>query len=400
MQRPIIHDRIEAQRLEREAHGRTRVRRSVVRRDGVGCEVEGRWLLDFCGNDYLGLAQHFAVVDALQDSAARNGAGGVASHLVCGHHAAHDALEQEMADWLGTPRALLFGSGYAANLAVVQSLLGDGDTCVQDKLNHASLIDAARLADCRLRRYPHGDVEGAIRQLKAMPEGAAMIATDGIFSMDGDAAPLRELALVARAQRAMLYVDDAHGIGVRGPDGRGSVAAARLDVSQVPLQLATLGKALGSYGAVLCGDAALIQHISETARPYIYTTALPPAQAAAALAAVKLARREQWRRDRLQESIAHFRAGAQKLGLSLLPSDTPIQPLVCGDDRNATAMSAALEQAGFWVAAIRPPTVPGSQGDAQPRTAFGHDRLQIDALLHALAQARDQLAGRRATAPA
>ena len=395
MQRPIIHDRIEAQRLEREAHGRTRVRRSVVRRDGVGCEVEGRWLLDFCGNDYLGLAQHFAVVDALQDSAARNGAGGVASHLVCGHHAAHDALEQEMADWLGTPRALLFGSGYAANLAVVQSLLGDGDTCVQDKLNHASLIDAARLADCRLRRYPHGDVEGAIRQLKAMPEGAAMIATDGIFSMDGDAAPLRELALVARAQRAMLYVDDAHGIGVRGPDGRGSVAAARLDVSQVPLQLATLGKALGSYGAVLCGDAALIQHISETARPYIYTTALPPAQAA-----VKLARREQWRRDRLQESIAHFRAGAQKLGLSLLPSDTPIQPLVCGDDRNATAMSAALEQAGFWVAAIRPPTVPEGSARLRITLTTGHDRLQIDALLHALAQARDQLAGRRATAPA
>ena len=323
MQRPIIHDRIEAQRLEREAHGRTRVRRSVVRRDGVGCEVEGRWLLDFCGNDYLGLAQHFAVVDALQDSAARNGAGGVASHLVCGHHAAHDALEQEMADWLGTPRALLFGSGYAANLAVVQSLLGDGDTCVQDKLNHASLIDAARLADCRLRRYPHGDVEGAIRQLKAMPEGAAMIATDGIFSMDGDAAPLRELALVARAQRAMLYVDDAHGIGVRGPDGRGSVAAARLDVSQVPLQLATLGKALGSYGAVLCGD-----------------------------------------------------------------------------DRAATAMSAALEQAGFWVAAIRPPTVPEGSARLRITLTTGHDRLQIDALLHALAQARDQLAGRRATAPA
>ena len=400
MHRPSIHDRIKAQRLEREAHGRIRVRRSVARRDGVGCEVDGRWLLDFCGNDYLGLAQHFAVVDALQDSAARSGAGGVASHLVCGHHAAHDALEHEMADWLGTPRALLFGSGYAANLAVVQSLLGDGDTCVQDKLNHASLIDAARLADCRLRRYPHGDVEGAIRQLRALPEGAAMIATDGVFSMDGDVAPLRELALVARAQHALLYVDDAHGIGVRGPDGRGSVAAARLDVSQVPLQLATLGKALGCYGAVVCGDEALVRHIAETARPYIYTTALPPAQAAAALAAVKLARREQWRRDKLEESIAHFRAGAQKLGLPLLPSDTPIQPLVCGDDRSATAMSAALERAGFWVAAIRPPTVPEGSARLRITLGTGHDRLQIDALLHALAQARDQLAGRRAATPA
>lgn len=396
MSRPRIHDRIEAQRIEREAHGRTRTRRMVVRRDGVGCEVDGRWLLDFCGNDYLGLAQHFAVVDALQDSAARNGAGGVASHLVCGHHAAHDALEREMADWLGTPRALLFGSGYAANLAVLQSLLGDGDTCVQDKLNHASLIDAARLSGCRLRRYPHGDAEGAIRQLRAAPEGAAMIATDGVFSMDGDVAPLRQLALVARAQHALMYVDDAHGVGVLGPDGRGSVAEARLDVGQVPLHLATLGKALGSYGAVLCGDAALVQHIAETARPYIYTTALPPAQAAASLAAVRLARREQWRRDKLQESIAHFRAGAQQRGLPLLPSDTPIQPLMCGDDRTATALSAALETHGFWVAAIRPPTVPEGGARLRITLSAGHDRLQIDALLHILEQARDSIDARPA----
>lgn len=400
MSRPGIADRIEAQRIEREAHGRTRVRRSVVRRDGVGCEVDGRWLLDFCGNDYLGLAQHFAVVDALQDSAARNGAGGVASHLVSGHHVAHDALEREMADWLGTPRALLFGSGYAANLAVLQSLLGDGDTCVQDKLNHASLIDAARLSGCRLRRYPHGDAEGAIRQLRALPEGAAMIATDGVFSMDGDVAPLRQLALVARAQHALMYVDDAHGVGVLGPDGRGSVAAAKLDVGQVPLQLATLGKALGSYGAVVCGDAALVQHIAETARPYIYTTALPPAQAAASLAAVRLARREHWRRDKLQESIAHFRAGAQQRGLPLLPSDTPIQPLMCGDDRAATALSAALEARGFWVAAIRPPTVPEGGARLRITLSTGHDRLQIDALLHVLEQARDAIAARPNATPA
>src|SRR5690606_22019715 len=225
------------------------------------------------------------------------------------------------------------------NLAVIQSFLGDEDVCVQDRLNHASLIDAARLAGCRLRRYPHGDAEGAIRQLRALPEGAAMLATDGVFSMDGDLAPLRQLALVARAQHATLYVDDAHGVGVLGPEGRGSVAAARLDPGQVPLMLATLGKALGSHGAVVPGDAAHIEHLAETARPYIYTTATPPALAASALAAVKLARREQWRRDKLQESIAHFRAGAQQRGLRLLPSDTPIQPLLCGDDRTATAMA-------------------------------------------------------------
>ena len=400
MHRPSIHDRIEAQRLEREAHGRIRVRRSVVRRDGVGCEVDGRWLLDFCGNDYLGLAQHFAVVDALQDSAARNGAGGVASHLVSGHHAAHEALERELADWLEVPAALVFGSGYAANLAVVQSLMGDGDVCVQDKLNHASLIDAARLAGCRLRRYPHADAEGAIRQLRAHPEGSAMIATDGVFSMDGDVAPLRQLALVARAQDALLYVDDAHGIGVLGPDGRGSVAAAHLGVSDAPLRLATFGKALGSHGAAVCGDAALVRHIAETGRPYIYTTAMPAAQAAATLAAVRLARREQWRRDKLQESIAHFRAGAHRRGLPLLPSDTPIQPLLVGDDRAAVAMAQALEARGFWVAAIRPPTVPEGTARLRITLTAGHDRLQIDALLHALDEARGQLQPRAATAPA
>jgi 8-amino-7-oxononanoate synthase len=400
MTRIRLQDRIDAQRLEREALGRLRKRRAVTRRDGVGCEVDGRWLLDFCGNDYLGLAQHFAVIDALQDSAARNGAGGVASHLVCGHHAAHEALERELADWLQVPAALVFGSGYAANLAVVQSLLGDGDVCVQDKLDHASLIDAARLAGCRLRRYPHADAEGAIRQMRAHPEGAAMIATDGVFSMDGDIAPLRQLALVARAQNALLYVDDAHGVGVHGPDGRGSVANARLGVAEVPLQLATFGKALGSFGAAVCGDAAMVRHIAETARPYIYTTAMPAAQASATLAAVKLARREQWRRDKLQESIAHFRAGAQRRGLPLLESDTPIQPLLVGDDRAALAMSQALEARGFWVAAIRPPTVPEGTARLRITLTTGHDRLQLDALLHALDEARGQVQARAATAPA
>ena len=400
MIRPRLQDRIDAARLQREAHGRRRVRRVVARRDGVGCEVDGRWLIDFCGNDYLGLAQHFAVVDALQDAAARHGSGGIASHLVCGHHAAHEALEQEMAQWLGYERALLFGSGFAANLAVIQSFLGDEDICVQDRLNHASLIDAARLAGCHLRRYPHADAEGAARQLRASPDAAALLVTDGVFSMDGDLAPLRQLALVARAQHATLYVDDAHGVGVLGPEGRGSVAAARLDPGQVPLMLATLGKALGSHGAVVLGDAAHIGHLAETARPYIYTTATPPALAASALAAVKLARREQWRRDKLQESIAHFRAGAQQRGLRLLPSDTPIQPLLCGDDRTATAMAAMLEERGFWVAAIRPPTVPEGSARLRITLGAGHDRMQIDALLHVLEQARDRLVEKPAAEPA
>ena len=395
MARPSLHDRVEAARAQRAALGRNRVRRTVTRRDGIGCHVldgdgDGRWLLDFCGNDYLGLSQHFAVVNALQDTASRDGAGGVASHLVCGHHAMHDALEREVADWLGTPRALLFGSGFLANLAVLQALLGDGDACVQDRLNHASLIDAARLSGCRLRRYPHGDAEGAIRQLRSLPDGAAVLATDGVFSMDGDSAPLRQLALVARAQQALLYVDDAHGVGVLGPDGRGSVAAAKLGVAQVPLQLATLGKALGGYGAVVAGDAALIAHLAETARPYLYTTALPPALAAASLAAVKLARKDDWRRDKLQAAIAQFRAGATQRGLPLLPSETAIQPLLVGEDRVASALSAALEERGFWVAAIRPPTVPEGSARLRITLSAAHDRLQVDALLEALERARDE----------
>ena len=214
-----------------------------------------------------------------------------------------------------------------------------------------------------------------------------MLATDGVFSMDGDVAPLRQLALVARAQQATLYVDDAHGIGVLGPDGRGSVAAAKLGVAQVPLQLVTLGKALGGYGAVVLGDADLVGHLAETARPYVYTTALPAAQAAASLAAVKLARKQPWRRDKLHASIAHFRAGAARRGLQLLPSDTAIQPLLCGDDRVATALAAALEARGFWVAALRPPTVPEGSARLRITLSAGHDLMQIDALLAALEEA-------------
>jgi 8-amino-7-oxononanoate synthase len=288
---------------------------------------------------------------------------------------------------------LLFGSGFMANLAVVQALLGEGDVCVQDRLNHASLIDAARLAGCSLRRYPHADAEGALRQLRGSPEGAALLATDGVFSMDGDVAPLKQLALVARAQRAAMVVDDAHGIGVLGPEGRGSVADAGLGVDAVPLQLVTLGKALGSYGAVVAGDAEFVRHLAETARPYLYTTALPPAQAAASLAAVKLARRDQWRRDRLVASIARFRGGAAKRGFELLPSETPIQPVMCHGDSCALAFAQALEAQGIWVAAIRPPTVP--EGQARLRITFSalHTDAEIDGLLDALEWARDAVDG-------
>ena len=386
MPRPDLLERIQGQRKLRAAQGRVRTRRPVTRRDGVRVEVNGRWLTEFAGNDYLGLSQQFEVVSALQDAAGRDGAGAGASHLISGHHATHEALERDVAEWLGYPRGLLFGSGFMANLAVQQALLEDGDVCVQDRLNHASLIDASRLAGCKLRRYPHLDPEGAVRQLKQAPDGAAMLATDGVFSMDGDIAPLRALSLVARMQQALLYVDDAHGVGVRGPEGRGSVAEARLGVDEVPLQLVTLGKALGGYGAVVVGDDALIQHLSEVARPYLYTTALPAAIAAATRVAVKQARRDHWRREKLQGLVERFRSAAQGRGLELMASETPIQPVLCGEESNALALASALESAGFWVPAIRPPTVP--EGKARLRITLSalHTPQQVDALVEVLAR--------------
>ncbi len=398
IERPDLRARVAAQRDQRDAQSSRRVRRQVLRRDGMQCEVldaggAARALLNFCSNDYLGLSQHFAVVGALQDAAARLGAGSTASHLVCGHHAVHEALEREVADWLEVPRALLFGSGYVANLSVLQALLGDDDLCVQDRLNHASLIDAARLAGCRLRRYPHADVEGALRQLRSVADGAAVLATDGVFSMDGDLAPLRELAVAARVQRALLYVDEAHAIGVLGPDGRGSVAEAGLDLASAPLRLLTLGKALGGCGALVAGEADLVEHLAETARPYVYTTALPPAQAAASLAAVKLARQERWRRERLHDLVQRFRTRAGLHGLQLLPSQTPVQPILCGDNAMALAMAAELEQAGYWIAAIRPPTVPEGQARLRVTLSAAHEPAQVDGLADALGRARDRVAG-------
>ena len=388
MPRVSLGERVLALRAQRDAAHRRRRSRTVARRDGVRCEVDGRELLNFCSNDYRGLAQHPRMIAALRD-AAGEGAGSTASHLVCGHGAQHAALETELADWLQAPRALLFGSGYMANLAVVQALLGDGDACVQDKLNHASLIDAARLAGCAHKRYPHADAAAAGRQLASHADGAALLASDGVFSMDGDVAPLRALAAIARAQQATFYVDDAHGIGVIGTAGRGSIDAVGLDGNDVPLRLVTFGKALGSAGAAVIGDADLIAHLAETARPYIYTTALPPAQAAATREAVRIAREGDDLRERLHANIDRLKSGARARGLRLMASETPIQPLLVGDDANALAMAAALEASGYWVAAIRPPTVP--EGSARLRIALSaaHDASQIDGLLDALSRARD-----------
>ena len=387
MARTRLADRLAAARAARVAADATRVRRVVEAREGAKVLVDGRTLISFCGNDYLGLSQHLDVVAALQEAAAWHGVGSTGSAGVSGHHAEHATFEREMAQWLGYERGLLFCSGYQANLAVLQSLLGEGDVCVQDKLNHACLIDGARLSGCELKRYPHADVEAALRQLMSRREGAAILATDGVFSMDGDQAPLADLALAARAQDALLYVDDAHGIGVLGPEGRGSLAVAGLGAREVPLLLVPLGKAFGGQGAMLLGSEAMVGHIAETARPYLFSTAPAPALAAAMRASLRLIRTQPWRRAKLASLVARFRRGASALGLPLQESFTPIQPIVLGDNARALAASKALEAQGYLVSAIRPPTVPEGQARLRITLSVDHGERELDGLLAALAEA-------------
>ena len=375
--------RLAERTVAREQEQLTRRLRTIDRVDGPWLWTGGKRLLSFCSNDYLGLSQHPELVAALREAAS---VGSGSAHLICGHRAEHAALEEALAEWTGRERALLFSTGYMANLGTLQALLREGDLCVQDKLNHACLLDGASLSGATLARYVHADVGSAARQLTSRGDMPAMLATDGVFSMDGDVAPLHELAALCATQNATLMVDDAHGLGVLGTDGAGSVAAAGLSQQQVPVLMATLGKALGCYGAFVAGSAAMIDGLLQTARPYIYTTATPPALAAATLAAVHVARRESWRRDRLDVLIGRFRAGAAQLGLPLLPSTSAIQPLLLGEASTALEAAQVLEEHGFLVTAIRPPTVP--QGKARLRITFSaaHEDEHVDRLLDALAR--------------
>jgi len=370
---------------ERERAGLLRRVRTLNAARGVRVMIDGRELLNFCSNDYLGLAQEPRIVAALQKTANACGVGSTAAHLVCGHRREHAQLEDVLCEWTGREAALLFSSGWLANLGTLQALLDRAGVCIQDKLNHASLLDAAQLAGATLKRYPHNDVEGAARQLAGAPEQPALVATDGVFSMDGDVAPLRELAALCRREGAPLMVDDAHGLGVLGAHGAGSVAEAGLAQDEVPVLMATLGKALGCAGAFVAGSRALIEGLTQFARTFVYTTAMPPALAAAACEAARIARAEDWRRAKLQALIARFRAGAAQLGLPLMDSRTAIQPVVLGDADRTVAASRVLERKGFLVAAIRPPTVPQGRARLRVTLSAAHEEEDVDRLLDALA---------------
>jgi 8-amino-7-oxononanoate synthase len=344
--------------------------------------VAGRECINFSSNDYLGLANHPRVVAAFTRAAQRYGVGSGASHLVCGHSTEHHLLEQELAQFTGRQRALLFSTGYMANLGTIVALLGKGDFIFEDKLNHASLIDAGQLCGARMHRFLHNDVAALERRLAACPQTAKkLIAVDGVFSMDGDCAPLQQLAATAAAHNAWLMVDDAHGFGVLGEQGGGVLQHCGLGRDHVPVLMATLGKALGSFGAFVAGSESLIETLIQQARTYIYTTALPPAVAAAARESLRLLQQEGWRRSHLQGLIARLRRGMAQLDLPLLPSDTAIQPLVLGDAAAALRASDTLLDAGLFVPAIRPPTVPAGTARLRIALSAAHSENDIDALL-------------------
>lgn len=345
----------------------------------------GRPLVDFSSNDYLGLARHPALAAAMGACAARRGAGSGASHLVTGHGGEHARLEEELAAFTGRERALLFSTGYMANLAVLAALAGRGERVLLDRLSHASLIDGARLSGARLQRYPHADAQAAARLLERDPRHTALIATDGVFSMDGDLAPLPQLAHAAHAADAWLVVDDAHGLGVVGASGRGVLEHFGLSCSEVPILVGTLGKACGSFGAFVAGASDLIEFLIQKARTYIYTTALPQPVAAATRAALALLQAEGWRRERLHALIARFRRQAQAAGVPLSASLTPIQPVVLGSAGSALAAQRQLQEAGLWVVAIRPPTVPAGSARLRVTLSATHTEAQVDTLVAQLA---------------
>ncbi len=383
-----FRQRLQGVLAQRRDDGLYRSRLTLQSSQGPLVVIDGQEFLNFCSNDYLGLAAHPTVVAAFQEAAGKYGVGSGASHLVCGHSAPHHELEEALAEFTGRPRALLFSSGYAANTAVLTTLLGQGDSVFEDRLNHASLLDGGLHSGARFQRFAHNNVQALAKKMDGS-SGARLVVVDGVFSMDGDSAPLAELSGLCQQQQAWLMVDDAHGFGVAGATGAGSLEQAGLGLEEVPVLMATLGKALGTAGAFVAGDELLIEGLIQQARNYIYTTAPPPALAAASLAALRLLTEEAWRREHLMTLVARFRSGAAQLNLPLMESDSAIQPLLIGDAEQAMAYSHRLREQGLLVGAIRPPTVPRGTSRLRITLSAAHKEQQIDQLLEQLAACRD-----------
>jgi 8-amino-7-oxononanoate synthase len=368
---------------ERAAQGLLRQRRTLDSPQSPHIVVGGKPYLSFCSNDYLGLANHPQLVAALQRGAAQWGVGAGAAHLVSGHFEPHHRLEQELAAFVRKPAALLFSTGYMANIGAMQALAGKGDTVFADKLNHASLNDAMLLSRAGVKRYRHNDMEQLAALLEQTRSGRKLVITDAVFSMDGDLAPLPELLALCEQHDAWLLVDDAHGFGVLGGQGRGSLAHCRIASERI-IYMATLGKAAGVFGAFVAAEQVVIDTLVNHARSYVYTTATSPALACAVSASLQLIEQGDALREHLRKLIVQLRSGVADLPWELMPSDTAIQPLLIGDNRAALALSDALRERGIWVAAIRPPTVPPGTARLRITLSAAHSAVDVAQLIEAL----------------
>ena len=368
---------------QQQAQDLYRTRKVCEGQQGPRQVCDNKQVLSFCSNDYLGLAAEPELAESMRKATEKYGVGSGAAHLVNGHSYAHHALEEELADFLGRERVLLFSTGYMANLGTVSALLGRNDSVIADKLVHASLIDAAKLSGAKLRRYQHCDITSLEQRLSKAASGKRLLVTDGVFSMDGDIAPLNELVSASRGDASALLVDDAHGFGVIGKQGRGSAEHLGCH-DDIDILVGTLGKAFGTFGAFVAGSDDLIETLVQKARSYIYTTALPSAVAEATRTSLRLVKQADDRREKLQVLIKRFRSGADQLGMTLPDSQTPIQPIVLGTAVQALSVSRQLASAGILVTAIRPPTVP--EGSARLRITFSasHSTQDVDQLLTVL----------------
>ncbi|TCK17069.1 8-amino-7-oxononanoate synthase [Thiogranum longum] len=378
-----MRDLVPALERRRQQH-LYRQRQTLGTPQGVEITVDGTPYLSFCSNDYLGLANHPALVRALAEGARRFGVGSGAAHLITGHSYAHQALEEDLAAFTGRPRALLFSTGYMANLGIASALLRRGDTLVEDRLNHASLIDAAQLSGARLVRYRHTDMDSLARRLSGVSSGDTLVATDAVFSMDGDCAPLADMQALCNRHDAWLLADDAHGFGVLGEQGGGWLKSQVGEGAANTVLMATLGKALGTFGAFVAGSDALIETLVQQSRTYVYTTATPPAVAWATRTALRLVREGDDLRTHLNELIKRFRTAAAQLELPLMASLTPIQPLQVGDAAMALGLGDALRRQGILAGVIRPPTVPEGAARLRITLSAQHTPEQVDRLLDVL----------------
>ena len=380
-----LHTELAAELADRDVRGLRRVRRVLASPQRARVTVDGRDYVAFCSNDYLGLAADPRLAAAAREGIDRYGVGGGASHLILGHGTAHHELEEALAQFVRLPRALLFSTGYMANMGVVSALTGRGDAVFADKLNHASLNDAALVSRAAFKRYAHNDLDALARLLATTTARRRLVVTDAVFSMDGDIAPVAALLELCERHDAYLFIDDAHGFGVLGEAGRGTLEHFGITSDRI-IYMATLGKAAGVAGAFVAGDETQIETLIQNARTYIYTTATPPLLAHALLASLQIIAQEEWRRERLRALIAQLRDGLAASPWQLMPSETPIQPLLAGGNDAALALSARLAATGLLVPAIRPPTVP--QGTARLRISLSadHEAADVARLIAALVQ--------------